>query len=163
MKARSLLPLVALCLLGWVGCSTVDSTIEYRAGTRALQAGDYDSAIAHLERSVQEEPTLVQHQSNLAAAYFAKSRYQDGWPHACTAATLRPRDPMTRGNCLNYFRKMEAVGLVRKGDTEKGVVQNLGQPQRKVTNHGIEFWQYGILALRFQNGRYVGADEIPLT
>ena len=155
---------LSVCIVAFsfscVGCSFVAATSEQTAGTRALNAGNYDEAITHLEKSVQADPSLAGPQNTLAAAYYAKGQYQRGWPHVRIAILLQPNDRFARADFQAYYKKFVDLGWVKNGDSKATVLRNLGRPDRKSTRVKAEFWKYGIAVLWFQDDRLVNAGEM---
>jgi tetratricopeptide (TPR) repeat protein len=143
-----------------VGCATVESSLNYTKGTEALEAGDTDAAISHLEKAVQLDPGLARNHNNLAAAYFAKNRIREGWPHVRKAVGIAPRDEFARQNFVRYFLKLVDMGLIKEGLTEQQVVRNLGTPDSKQESEGRTAWQYGLTAFYFEKGRLTGFNNM---
>jgi tetratricopeptide (TPR) repeat protein len=139
-----------------IGCSTVESSLNYTEGTKALQAEQYDSAIVHLEKAVALEPKIARNHNNLASAYYAKGRIRDGWPHVRKAVMLAPRDQFAQGNFSRYFKTMIDKGLVKEGLSEATITKNLGAPDSTLNRDQETFWQYGMVALTFKGGRVAG-------
>lgn len=148
--------LILLVPLFSTGCSTVKSSISYTEGTEALQAGQYDTAIAHLERAVALDPEVARNHNNLASAYFAKGRIRDGWTHVRKAVIYAPRDQSGQMNFGRYFKTMIDRGLVKNGLTEATVIKNLGQPDGKSKQGETTYWQYGMVAVTIERGRVAG-------
>ena len=153
---------IAVLSFGYAGCSFVDASSEHTAGIRALNAGNYDEAVTHLEKSVQEDPSMARHQNTLAAAYYAKGQYRQGWPHVRMAILQRPDDRFVRADFAAYYKKFVDLGWVKNGDSEATVLRNLGLPDGESTRSGAEFWKYGIAVLWFQDGRLANAGEVVL-
>ena len=109
--------IVILCLLGLVcvGCQTVESSLNYTKGTKALDAGDYDTAIADLEKAVELDPEVARNHINLAAAYLMRGQIQEGWPHARKGVILAPRDTVAQTNFRHYFKSLIDRGACQGG------------------------------------------------
>jgi tetratricopeptide (TPR) repeat protein len=156
--------IITLCLLPLIfcGCSTVESSVNYTKGTRALEAGDYDTAIMHLEKAVQLDPDLSRNHNNLAAAYLARSRIREAWPHVRKAVILQPRNTAAQGNFRRCFKSLIDMGLVKEGYSQATIVQNLGQPDSTLKRGDEVLWQYGMVALYFRDGRVTGFRDMEL-
>jgi Flp pilus assembly protein TadD len=76
--------LIALPLL-WLGagCANVEGGRYYQSGTLALDAGDTELAVAHLERAAQLVPDASEVHNHLGLAYAADGR------HAAALAAFR--------------------------------------------------------------------------
>jgi tetratricopeptide (TPR) repeat protein len=152
----SLLPLL------FSGCATVKSSLNYTDGTRALEAGDYDTAIVHLEKAVQLDPGLSRNHNNLAAAYLAKGRIRDAWPHVRKAVILQPRNTAAHGNFRRCFGGLIDLTLVKEGDSQDTIAHNLGQPDSTLNRGDDVQWQYGMVAIYFRDGRLIGFRDMEL-
>lgn len=71
---RALLLLTGLSLLGGGGCASLDGARLYRSGTRALDRGDAQRAVADLERAAELVPQASEIQNHLGLAYAAAGR-----------------------------------------------------------------------------------------
>ena len=80
---------VALLLAALVfgGCATVSGARHYERGSQALEAGDTERAIAHLERAVELAPEISAIHNHLGIAYQA-----DGQSKRALAAYERALD-----------------------------------------------------------------------
>jgi len=154
--------LILLVPLFSTGCSTVESSLNYTEGTKALEAGQYDAAIVHLEKAVALDPALARNHNNLASAYFAKGRIREGWPHVRRAVILAPRDQAAQGNFSRYFKTMIDKGLVKKGLSEAVIKRNLGTPDGTLNRGKETLWQYGMIALYFEGGRMTGFNHMQI-
>jgi len=154
--------IILLAPLLWTGCSTVQSSLNYTAGTEALQSGNYDEAIVQLEKAVELDPALARNQNNLAAAYLAKGYIAEGWPHVRKAVILAPRDKAALGNFSSYFKTMIDRGLVKKGLTQAAITKNLGKPDGTLERDNETLWQYGAVALYFEGGRMTGFNNMQI-
>jgi tetratricopeptide (TPR) repeat protein len=148
--------------LFWSSCATVESSLNYTKGTEALEAGNYDAAITNLEKSVKLDPSTARNQNNLSAAYLAKGKIREGWPHIRKAIILAPRDRATQGNFGLYFKKLIDLGLVKEGLTQSVISQNLGAPDSTLERGKETLWQYGIVAIYFEKGRVSGFNHMKL-
>lgn len=148
--------LFLLIPLFYSGCSTVESSLSYTEGTKALEAGQYDAAISHLEKAVELDPALARSHNNLASAYFAKGEFRKGWPHVRKAVMLAPRDQAAQKNFSLYFKTMIDRGLVKVGLAEAAITKNLGKPDNTFDQGQKTLWQYGMVALYFEKGRMTG-------
>jgi tetratricopeptide (TPR) repeat protein len=151
-----------LVLLIFSGCAAVKSSLNYTEGTRALEAGDYDTAILHLEKAVQLDPDLSRNHNNLAAAYLARDRIREAWPHVRKAVIIHPRNTAAQGNFRRCFKRLIDMDLVKEGYSEVTLVQNLGQPDSTFKRGDEVLWQYGMVALYFRDGRLIGFRDMEL-
>jgi len=148
--------------LALTGCSTVKSSLNYTKGTAALKERDYDTAIVHLEKAVQLDPTDSKSHNNLACAYFETGRIKEGWPHVRHAVILRPKNAYAQENFRRYFSKLIHDGDVKKGYSEALIVQNLGEPDNVLKRRDGTLWQYGMVALYFKDGQVTGFNNMEL-
>lgn len=67
--------LVGIALLwGLAGCASLEAARLYRSGTRALDRGDPQRAVADLERAAELAPQASEVQNHLGLAYSAAGR-----------------------------------------------------------------------------------------
>jgi tetratricopeptide (TPR) repeat protein len=146
----------------WSSCGVVESSLNYTKGTEALEAGKYDDSIAYLSKAVDLDPSTAKNQNNLSAAYLAKGKLREGWPHIRKAIILAPKDRATQGNFEIYFRKLIDLGLVKKGLTESVLTRNIGVPDSTLERGKVTLWQYGLVAVYFENGKLIGYNDMQL-
>lgn len=165
---------IALALL-WVlaSCATpepakpeaprpsADPGVSFTKGTAALDAGDFSSAIAHLEKAVELEPGLARNHNNLASAYLAAGRVKEGWPHVRRAVAIDPQDPFAVPNCRLFFVKMREETQLANGDSFDQLREKLGDPDEERNVGGAISWRYCLIAVQFRDGRISGAVDIP--
>jgi len=156
---KRLLSTLTLALI-LAGCSTVESSLNYTEGTRALSAGQYDLAIDHFKKAVELDPNISRNQNNLAAAYFEKGQIRNGWPHVRRAVMLDLRNQAAQRNFSRYFRALIDKGMVKKGYSQTVIRTNLGTPDRILERGEETIWQYGIVGLRFKNGQMADYDFV---
>lgn len=156
VRARVLL---GALLLG--ACATPDPAAEYTQGTAALDAGDFPTAIAHLEQAVELEPGSARNQNNLASAYLAAGRSQEGWAHVRRAVALDPHDAYAVANCRVFFVKMRDETRLANGDSFDQVREKLGAPDEERNEAGAISWRYCLIAVQFRDGRLAGAVDLP--
>jgi Flp pilus assembly protein TadD len=58
-------------------CSAIEGARLYREGTRALERGDAQQAVALLERAAERAPQASEIQNHLGLAYLASGRRDD--------------------------------------------------------------------------------------
>jgi tetratricopeptide (TPR) repeat protein len=154
--------LLALALL-LGSCATQDPDVEFSQGTAALDAGDFPTAIAHLETAVELAPDLARNQNNLASAYLAAGRANDGWPHVRRAVALDPHDAYSVANCRVFFVKMRDETKLANGDPFDEVRRKLGDPDEELNEDGRISWRYCLIAVQFLDGKLAGAVDLPFT
>jgi len=135
--------------------------VEFSTGTAALDAGDFPTAIAHLEKAVELEPGLARNHNNLASAYLAAGRVKDGWPHVRRAVAIDPKDPYAVPNCRVFFVKMREATQLANGDSLEQLREKLGDPDEELREGGAISWRYCLIAVQFRDGRIAGAVDIP--
>ena len=154
--------MVGFLALVLTGCRTVESSLNYTEGTRALEAGDKEGAILHLEKAVRLDPTLARNHVNLAAAYFESGRMQEGWPHVRKAVILEPRNEAAQNNFRRYFKHFIDTGLIKMGDSVADVEKTLGEPDSTTRRGEQDLWQYGMVAVYFKDRRVSGYQNMDL-
>lgn len=148
---------VSICLiLVFTSCSTVNSSLHYTKGTEALEVENYDSAIIHLEKAIELDPSLSRNHNNLAHAYFEKDRILDGWPHIRKAVILDPSNQYAHQNFERYFRTLLERGYAKEGYTQATIIENLGFPDNTLVRGEETLWQYGMVAIYFKEGKVTG-------
>jgi tetratricopeptide (TPR) repeat protein len=110
------------------GCSTVASSPHYTEGTRAIERGDYQTAVKELEQAIQLEPRVSRYHNNLAFAYFHLGNEQKGWYHLRQAVLLDPDNRYAVASFNGYWGELEKNGKVRIGMPTQELVKNLGEP-----------------------------------
>lgn len=155
---------ITLVLVVLAGRATVSSSLNYTAGTEALEKGDFETAVVHLEEAVRLDPSLSRNHNNLAYAYYETGRLQEAWDHGRKAVLLDPDNEYARANSRRIFAAMwNEVGL-KAGASEDAVRLKLGTPDGTNDSRdevcGCIWWQYGFTALSIVDGEVTGYNEM---
>lgn len=90
-----------------VAVSPNDALAHNYLGTKYLQAGRVDEAIAQFERSIRLKPTDAEAHSNLASALQSRGRLDEAVQHAREAVRLKPGDDRVH---FNWGNVLTAIG-----------------------------------------------------
>lgn len=147
------------CIPFLFGCTIAQSVTEYRKGTECFQCGEYDSAVAHLEKCVQLCPELARHQTNLSCAYFAVGEIDKAWMHARISIMSIGADDTDYNNCVRIYKYYEQnYNLNREDATLDEVMAVLGFPDQAQNNKLI----YGCVVLTFEDKKLVSSSQLKL-
>ena len=93
MKRLLTLPLAVLCVFLYVRCSEGASPAQghVKLGIIYYQAGEYDEAIAQLQKAIALDPNLVSAHNGLGATYFNQGKYDLAAKYCQKAITITPK------------------------------------------------------------------------
>ena len=155
---------VVVVLLLLAGCATVSSSLNYTEGTDALEKGDFNTAIVHLEEAVRLDPKLSRNHANLAYAYYETGQIEKAWLHGRAAVLLDPSNEAAKANWHRIFGDMWKKSELKTGATEGAVRAGLGAPDSTNDSRngvcGCIWWQYGYTALSMVDGKVTGSSEM---
>lgn len=77
IETAAAVALVAVLLAAALGCATYRGARLYQQGSAALERGEVDRAVAHLERAATLVPHASEVQNHLGLAYYAAGRDED--------------------------------------------------------------------------------------
>ncbi len=154
-----------LLLVLWItACSTVESSLSYTRGTQALEAGDYQAAVTHLEKAVQLDPMLSRNHNNLASAYLATDRIDESWKAVRKAVLLDPRNEYAWKNQRLIFARLQESENLAVGDSDTEVIEKIGEPDDKrdarQSNCSCIWWQYGSIAIAIKDNILSGISDM---
>ena len=160
MKIRaSLLTLICMASLNVAASpdiqSTIDSSLYYTKGTKALESGDYEKAAELLRESVRLDPTLSRNHNNLATALFELGLLKEGWPYVRKAVLLDPKNEYAAANSKRYIVALLNQEGLNTGASLSDVVEVLGEPDGKAQKKKCLWYQYGSSALCFEKNVFV--------
>jgi len=162
MKFFLLVPISIFSLL-LAGCNTVTSSYQYTKGTASLQKGDFEAAISHLEEAVKLEPNMARNQTNLSSAYMMAGDLQNAWLHArqATLATVYNESEMQIAvfNLMQLWKTMKEKYNINVGTTQEEIISFLGEPDDMIAfkENNQTALVYGVLPIRFEEGKFVKA------
>jgi len=130
--------------------STVDSSLNYTKGTKALENGDYEKAAELLREAVRLDPILSRNHNNLATALFELGLLNEGWPHVRKAVLLDPKNEYAAKNSKRYIVALLNQESLNIGANLSDVVAVLGEPDGKSEQKKCLWYQYGSSALCFE-------------
>jgi tetratricopeptide (TPR) repeat protein len=155
---------VLLLVLSITACSTVEPSVSYTRGTQALEAGDYQAAVTHLEEAVRLEPMLSRNHNNLASAYLATDRIHESWKEVRKAVMLDPRNEYAWKNQRLIFARLRETENLAVGDSDTQVIEKLGEPDDKRDARRSDcyciWWQYGSIAVAIKDNILSGVSEM---
>ncbi|MGZ5259027.1 MAG: tetratricopeptide repeat protein [Burkholderiales bacterium] len=136
-------------------CSTIESTLQYREGTQALERGEYPKAISALEEAVKLEPKNSSAHANLAAAYARVGRMNEAWFFTRQALLANPSHPTARINFTQFWTAWEASGLFREGTPSEAIRDVLGRAdiEANAKDGSMNQWIYAVKVIEFKNGK----------
>jgi hypothetical protein len=149
-----------------MGCSTVSSSYHYTMGTEAVECGDLDTALEHLEQAVALDPSMGRNHNNLCAVYMGLGRMEDAWHSICQAVwALSDEEHFnnSKRNFMTMWNWMREHHPIQKGLTVDEVVSRLGTPNsvNHFTNKEGCVLTYGFLMLSFEGNSLNRAVLLP--
>ena len=154
---RLLLVLVVVFLSA---CATASSSLQYTEGTEALERGDYEKAATLLREAVRLDPSLSRNHNNLASALFELGQVEEGWPHVRKAVSLDPSNKSAAQNSKRYVVHLLKKAGLNVGSEMSEVVKALGEPDTRAQKGTCLWYQYGISALCFENGKFASIGDM---
>ncbi|TLY17795.1 MAG: tetratricopeptide repeat protein [Nitrospirae bacterium] len=142
------------------GCQTVSSAFHFRAGTDALERGDYKLAAVELEKARSDNPNWSKIRNNLGVAYARLGRHDEAWREFLAAIAVPPENPGAIQNFEKYWGRFESEGVLAKGTPSENVLHRLGRPQIEIrckSMAGAVLWLYGSKGLRFEENKLTEA------
>ncbi len=158
LRTLSLLGILGLVMLNVTGCATVSGALHFSAGTRALEEGNFELAVAELEEARKANPDWSKIRNNLGTAYSKIGRHTDAWQEFCAAVLAPPANAQAANNFKGYWNTFIADGVLDKGTSKEAVRRHLSAPNYiAVCNKNVNqiTWLYGLNGVQFENGKIV--------
>lgn len=142
---------MVLLTISLISCSVVSSGYHYGIGLRALEDGDIDLAVCHLELAAEQCP-MSQIYENLSNAYLKSGQVKKAW---CAARQAVLIEPGTTGifNCNSIWEAIQKEHSIKIDDSSLSFVLNvLGTPDNTIVEEDKKtILIYGSVALHFDN------------
>lgn len=134
-----------------VGCSAINSSLNFTKGTDCLVNGDYNQAAAYLEKAVELDPDMGRNHTNLAAAYLALEEKEKAWKESRAAINCKNTNSDDY-ECfaIMFVQYADGQGLCRPGTSKEVILEKLGTPDREIKTDSIVQYLYGPFIMSFK-------------
>lgn len=130
----------------------VNASAHFTRGTRALEQGDFKTAVAELDEAVRLEPKMSRYHNNLAFAHFQLKNEPQGWFHMRQAVLIDPGNPQAVASFDSYWAHLERSGRVQVGAAFPVVYSALGQPDLSNEGPDEQLYIWGLKLVRVREG-----------
>jgi hypothetical protein len=125
----------------------------------AVRAGDYEICITEMQAALEIAPDSMSiPYTQLAFCYDKLGRKQQAWWAVRQAVLVNSLSSDNRSNFRVLWQRMKDQGL-RVGLASDEVLRRLGTPDIQIVGSDLEYWMYGLVELRFENGTLVEIVE----
>ncbi len=144
---------VVFCLLMIIiatSCNSISSSLNYSKGTECLEKGDYEEAVASLEKAVELDPDMGRNHTNLATAYAASGEWDKAWKQSRTGLKAKyPDEHGLKSFDSIYKAYVTSRGIDKIGNSRKMIEERLGPPDMVLANG--DQYKYGLVIMTFKN------------
>jgi tetratricopeptide (TPR) repeat protein len=140
--------------------ATEESMIAYTRGMAAMQTGQVEKAIEHFKNAIRYHPRQAQYRYMLASAYEKSEKWINRWFQLRQAVLLRPGFPEASHELLQMWQVALNKGILNVATPSDQVKAALGPPDRERIDGEQMNWQYGFLAIQFEQGKIVSVADL---
>jgi len=158
---KRILIVIPLCAL-LVSCAMTEAMKHFGEGTRALERGDWETAIAELEKARELDPKTSTVRNNLAVAYGAIGRTEESWWEVRQAVLLDERNVYALRHFARQWYGFKVRKILAVGHSMAQVEAELGTPDMATLKGGDPsegVWFYGPCTVEFKGGTVVKISE----
>lgn len=139
--------MIAVCLFGFVGCTTPNPDEKKRAqlhlemGTNYLGSGNYPAAMAELLKAEKFDANNPVIQNNLGLAFYVRQRFRDAEERFEKALRLEPKYTDARNNLARALMDQKKYGPAIEQLNIAAEDLTYPQPEKTFANLGLAYFE----------------------